>query len=84
MPRRMRDRIRMIFAAQRRLDRKHGAGRSGREFYADACDLYELRLRAEGKPIPTGLREDPPVKQRTLHHPPSTEAAVLRRRRLRR
>ena len=84
VPRRMRDRIRMIFAAQRRLDRKHGGGLRGREFYADACDLYELRLRAEGKPVPAGLREEPPVKARVLHHPPTQEAAALRRRRLRR
>jgi poly(A) polymerase len=84
VPRRMRDRIRMIFAAQRRLDRKHGAGLRGREFYADACDLFELRLRAEGKQVPHGLREEGSVKPRAIHHPPSPEAAALRRRRLRR
>ncbi|HET8938053.1 MAG TPA: polynucleotide adenylyltransferase PcnB [Polyangiales bacterium] len=85
VPRRMRDRIRMIFAAQRRLDRKHGGGLRGREFYADACDLFELRLRSEGKPVPAGLRDESPVKPRVLHHlPGSSDSAALRRRRLRR
>jgi hypothetical protein len=72
VPRRMRDRIRMIFAAQRRLDRGHASGLRGREFYADACDLFEVRLRAEGKAVPKGLREEPPVpralQQQTQNH----------------
>jgi poly(A) polymerase len=87
VPRRMRDRIRMIFAAQRRLDRKHGGGLRGREFYADACDLFELRLRSEGKSVPNGLREtikEAPVKPRVIHHLPGSDSAALRRRRLRR
>jgi len=84
VPRRMRDRIRMIFAAQRRLDRKHTGGLRGREFYADACDLFELRLRSEGKPVPQGLREEAAVKPRPIHHIPSSDSAALRRRRLRR
>jgi poly(A) polymerase len=84
VPRRMRDRIRMIFAAQRRLDRKHGGGLRGREFYADACDLFELRLRSEGKPVPAGLREEAPAKPRVLHHLPGPDGGGLRRRRLRR
>jgi len=84
VPRRMRDRIRMIFAAQRRLDRKHAGGLRGREFYADACDLFELRLRSEGKPVPQGLREEAQVKPRVIHHLPGSDSAALRRRRLRR
>ncbi|MET0386377.1 MAG: polynucleotide adenylyltransferase PcnB [Polyangiales bacterium] len=84
VPRRMRDRIRMIFAAQRRLDRGHATGLRGREFYADACDLFEVRLRAAGKPVPPGLREEAAVKPRVLHPPPSTEASGFRRRRIRR
>jgi poly(A) polymerase len=84
VPRRMRDRIRMIFAAQRRLDRKHGGGLRGREFYVDACDLFELRLRSEGKPVPHGLREEAAVKPRVIHHLPGSDSGVLRRRRLRR
>jgi poly(A) polymerase len=84
VPRRMRDRIRMIFAAQRRLDRKHSGGLRGREFYADACDLFELRLRSEGKSMPSGLRDEAPVKQRVIHHLPGSDSSALRRRRLRR
>jgi poly(A) polymerase len=57
IPRRMRDRVRLIFAAQRRLARGHFAGVRGREFFSDACDLFEIRLRAEGKPVPAGLRD---------------------------
>jgi poly(A) polymerase len=84
VPRRMRDRIRMIFAAQRRLGRGHAAGLRGREFYADACDLFEIRLRAEGKPVPTGLRDELPVKARVMHHNSPVDSAALRRHRLRR
>jgi poly(A) polymerase len=80
VPRRMRDRLRLIFAAQRRLSRGHAAGVRGREFYADACDLYELRLRAAGEPVPAGLRHDMPPKPRTPHHVPEAP----RRRRIRR
>jgi poly(A) polymerase len=80
VPRRMRDRLRLIFAAQRRLARGHAAGVRGREFYADACDLYELRLRAAGEPVPAGLRHDAPLKPRVVHHAPETP----RRRRIRR
>jgi poly(A) polymerase len=84
VPRRMRDRIRMIFAAQRRFGRGNMAGLRSREFYGDAVDLYEIRLRSEGKPPPTGLRDEPPVKPRVLNHHAPAEAAALRRRRLRR
>ena len=84
VPRRMRDRIRMIFAAQRRLGRGHAAGLRGREFYGDACDLYEIRLRAEGKPVPSGLRAEQPVKPRVMHHNAAVDSAALRRHRLRR
>jgi hypothetical protein len=84
VPRRMRDRIRLIFAAQRRFGRKHAAGLRGREFYADACDLYELRLRSEGKSIPAGLRDEAPSKPRVIHHLPGSDPSALRRRRIRR
>lgn len=84
VPRRMRDRIRMIFAAQRRFGRGHAAGLRSREFYSDACDLYEIRLRSEGKPVPSGLREEAAVKPRVLNHHVTGDAAALRRRRLRR
>jgi len=57
LPRRMRDRMRLIFAAQRRLARGQRSGLRGREFYADACDLYEIRMHSEAKPLPPGWRE---------------------------
>jgi poly(A) polymerase len=85
VPRRMRDRIRMIFAAQRRLDRGHSSGLRGRDFYVDACDLFEVRLRAQGKPLPKGLRDDVPAPRPLHHHSsPTVAAGGFRRRRVRR
>ncbi len=57
LPRRMRDRLRLIFAAQRRLARGHNTGLHTRDFYDDACDLFELRLRAAGRQLPEGFRQ---------------------------
>jgi poly(A) polymerase len=57
LPRRMRDRVRLIFAAQRRLARGQKSGLRGREFYADACDLYEIRMLSEGRSMPSGWRD---------------------------
>jgi poly(A) polymerase len=62
LPRRMRDRMRLIFAAQRRLDRgKIGALRR-REFFADAVALCEIRCRSEGRELPAWIADekDPP------------------------
>jgi poly(A) polymerase len=58
VPRRMRDRVRLIFAAQRRLARGQRSGLKAREFYGDATDLYELRMVSEGKPMPHGWRDN--------------------------
>ncbi|HEX4352540.1 MAG TPA: polynucleotide adenylyltransferase PcnB, partial [Polyangiales bacterium] len=84
VPRRMRDRIRLIFAGQRRLGRGNTSGLRGREFYGEALDLFEIRLQAEGKPIPQGLRE-----QNSKPRPPKTATTAvaspeLHRRRQRR
>ncbi len=57
VPRRMRDRVRLIFAAQRRLARGQRSGLRGREFYGDATDLYEVRMLAEGKSVPPNFRD---------------------------
>jgi poly(A) polymerase len=86
VPRRMRDRIRLIFAAQRRFARGHAGGIRGRDFYAEACDLCEIRLRAEGKPIPPGLREPSarPARVSAEARGPSASPDLQRRRRLRR
>ncbi|HEX7478245.1 MAG TPA: polynucleotide adenylyltransferase PcnB [Polyangiales bacterium] len=56
LPRRMRDRLRLIFAAQRRLARGHNTGLHTRDFYDDACDLFEVRMRAAGRELPAGYR----------------------------
>jgi poly(A) polymerase len=83
VPRRMRDRIRLVFAAQRRLARGPN-GLRGREFYADACDLYELRLRAEGKTLPSGMRDAAPPKSRPQGDALGAHGETFRRRRPRR
>jgi poly(A) polymerase len=85
VPRRMRDRIRLIFAAQRRFARGHASGVRSRDFYNEACDLYEIRLRSEGKPVPHGLHEQAPKSARPAPdamRAPNGEGP--RRRRLRR
>ena len=82
VPRRMRDRIRLIFAAQRRFARGHASGVRGRDFYAEACDLFEIRLRSEGKPVPPGLRDGASKPPRPAPEPRNPDAQ--RRRRLRR
>ncbi|HEX2677910.1 MAG TPA: polynucleotide adenylyltransferase PcnB [Polyangiales bacterium] len=57
LPRRMRDKLRLVFAAQRRLAKGQGSGIAHRDFYADACDLFEIRMKARGAKLPEGFRE---------------------------
>jgi poly(A) polymerase len=66
LPRRMRDRMRLILAAQRRLERGQIGPLRKRELFPDAASLLELRLRSEGRPLPDWLRHDhEPATQRT-------------------
>ncbi|MDD9946280.1 MAG: polynucleotide adenylyltransferase PcnB [Myxococcales bacterium] len=55
VPRRMRDRIRLILAGQRRMDRGRHSGMRRREFFLDAAALFEVRLSAEGREAPDWL-----------------------------
>lgn len=57
IPRRTRDRLRLVFAAQRRLDSGRTSGMRRREFFLDALALYECRLRAEGQDVPDWVLE---------------------------
>lgn len=90
VPRRMRDRVRLVFAAQRRLARGQRSGLRGREFYADATDLYELRMMSEGKHMPQGWRDQesqrPPAPNGEAKPAPTPleERPARRRRRTRR
>ena len=59
LPRRMRDRLRLIFAAQRRLAKGNAAAIAHRDFYEEACTLFEIRMRAEGKAVATPTRRPP-------------------------
>ena len=66
IPRRTRDRLRLILAAQRRLDRGRHAPLRRREFFDDAAVLFVLRCRAAGRPVPEWLYDecDGPVLSR--------------------
>jgi poly(A) polymerase len=78
LPRRMRDRMRVILAAQRRLERGQIGPLRKRELFPDAASLLELRLSSEGRPVPDWLRHDyqPPRSE----HPPAFEHEPRRRR----
>jgi poly(A) polymerase len=71
LPRRTRDRMRLIFAAQRRIEQGRTGGLSRREFFFDAVVLHELNSRAEGRTPRVrseAAREraaDPPPRPRT-------------------
>jgi poly(A) polymerase len=52
VPRRMKDRIRLIGLAQKRLRSSKLKRIRHTEFFADAMTLYELQCRAEGREIP--------------------------------
>jgi poly(A) polymerase len=57
LPRRMRDRMRLVFAAQRRLERNQHGNLRRREFFDDAALLLEIRLRAARRPLPGWLED---------------------------
>jgi poly(A) polymerase len=52
LPRRLRDRMRLVFAAQRRLDRGQIAGLDRREIWGDVSRLFVIRCLAAGRPLP--------------------------------
>lgn len=58
LPRRVRDGVRWVIAAQRRLDRGQHASLRKRELFADAAALLEVCCRAEGRPLPRWLSEE--------------------------
>ncbi|MDH5672271.1 MAG: polynucleotide adenylyltransferase PcnB [Myxococcales bacterium] len=67
LPRRMRDRMRLIFAAQRRLDRGAIGTLRKRDFFDDAAALCAIRCRSEGRPLPSAVQatlEPPAERQR--------------------
>jgi poly(A) polymerase len=52
LPRRQRDRMRLVAIAQRRFERGKASTLARREFFADAAMLYELECRARGREVP--------------------------------
>jgi poly(A) polymerase len=89
VPRRMRDRVRLVFAAQRRLARGQRSGLKGREFFGDATDLYEIRMVSEGRAMPHGWREAESQRPAAMSQEPRNAAPLPleerpRRRRTRR
>jgi poly(A) polymerase len=73
LPRRMRDRMRLILAAQRRLERGQIGTLRNRELFPDAASLLELRLRSEGREVPAWLHDQhepaQPVPERPRPRP---------------
>ena len=61
VPRRSRDRMRMIFAAQRRFDRNQHSRLRSREYFADAAALFEMRCLSMDRPLPQWLSEQQPA-----------------------
>jgi poly(A) polymerase len=57
LPRRMRDRMRLVFAAQRRLERGQVGPLRKRDLWQDAAALYEIQCRAEDRKLPDWLHE---------------------------
>jgi poly(A) polymerase len=57
LPRRMRDRMRLVFAAQRRLERGQIGPLRKRDLWQDAAALYEIQCRAQGRKLPDWLHE---------------------------
>jgi poly(A) polymerase len=57
LPRRMRDRMRLVFAAQRRLERGGESALRRREVFHDAASLFELCCLADGRELPAWLDE---------------------------
>ena len=51
LPRRMRDRMRLVFAAQRRLERGQIGPLRKRDLWQDAAALFEIQCRAEGRKL---------------------------------
>ena len=79
LPRRTRDRVRLIFAAQRRVDRARIGPLRRREFFADAVALCEVRCLADGRALPEWLdREKEPGS--TSSPPPARRRRRSRRR----
>jgi poly(A) polymerase len=72
LPRRMRDRMRLIFAAQRRLERGGSGALRKRDFFADAAALLEIRCMSEGRLLPDWLEaeNEPAMSDKTRRRRP--------------
>ena len=79
VPRRMKDRIRLITLAQRRLRTSKMKRIRQTEFFADAMMLFELQSRAEGRDVPVweAAEDDAPAQH---FRSPSPRPARRRRR----
>jgi poly(A) polymerase len=80
LPRRTRDRMRLIFAAQRRLDRGKFGPLRRREFFSDALSLFEIRCIAEGRELPDWVEEAAEPRGDSVRPPPRRRRSRSRRR----
>jgi poly(A) polymerase len=88
LPRRLRDRMRLIYAAQRRLDRGQVNGLDKREIWGDTVRLYAIRALATGRPLPpwaeAAMPRTPSERaQQPRMRPPSVESRGPQRSRRR-
>jgi poly(A) polymerase len=58
LPRRVRDGVRWVLAAQRRLGRGQLGTLRKRELFPDAAALLEVCCRADGRPLPSWLQDE--------------------------
>jgi len=80
VPRRMRDRLRLMVAAQSRL----AAGKLGtlprRDFFADAATLYAIDCEAQGKEVPPWALDPASVDEQSIDLIPRSRRRPRRRR----
>jgi len=77
VPRRLKDRLRAVVVAQRRLARGRLGSLPRRDFFADAATLYAIDLESRGVPLPEWARNPENAA-------PEAESSGRRRRRRRR
>jgi hypothetical protein len=72
--------MRLIYAAQRRLDRGQVSGLDRREIWGDTVRLYAIRALAAGRPLPPWAEAAMPrapserAQQPRMAHSPSVES----------
>lgn len=77
LPRRLKDRVRVIAASQKRLREGKVGSLARREFFRDAASLFEIDSRASGKALPEWLSDEEALSEEI---PPPRRRRRRRRR----